>query len=249
MTSFDISESAASPTFIQYSSSRPNNHSVNYSAIYSAKADGMRDPVGLAKAHLRFLAGEWVAQGNIIAEGLIENIAEKVCFTSIDQAFILWGLASALIFSIAQFSLLSWATQAVIDAAITGACIASTAGLTWQIAKAENLRWIIFLWAILMAGGMALTAYGIFCGVSSILINLCPLWLGLCTVGYSIMGVRMRSHSFTAAALIHGISTLSVSLVPSWQFLASGLVMALTLFFFSVVPWDMRTVPATGEPC
>ena len=151
MTSFDISESAASHIFIQYSSPLAGHYSVN--------AGGMRDPIRLGKAHLKFLAGEFVAQGNIVTKGLIENIAEKMCFTSIDQAFILWGLASAVIFSMAQFSLLSWTTQAVIDAAITGACITSTAGLTWQIAKAENLRWIIFLWAVLMAGWHG--AYGL----------------------------------------------------------------------------------------
>lgn len=205
----------------------------------------MRDPRSLAEAHLRFLAEELANRGN----SAIANIASAVCFTSIDQAFVLWGIASAIIFSMAQFSLLSWTTQAVLDAALTGVCIGFTSGLTWQIAKAENLRWVVFLWAVLMSGGMAVTAYGIFCGVGSILIALCPLWLGLCTLGYATMGIKMRSYSFTAAAIVHAIGTFAVDLVPTWQFLASGLVMTLTLFFFSVIPWDMRSVPPTGEPC
>lgn len=205
----------------------------------------MRDPLSLAKAHLKFLTTQLVVEGRVAAESL----AEKICFTYIDQAFILWGVASIVIFSMAQFSLLSWATQALIDAAITGACIASTSSLTWKIAKEESLRWVVFLWAALMAGGMALTAYGIFCGVGSILIDLCPIWLGLCALGYTVMGIKMRSYSFTSAAIIHGISIFGIALIPAWQFIASGLIMAITLFFFSVVPWDMRSVPATGEPC
>ena len=237
MTSFDISE--ASPLSALTSQPKP------YANEQLAQMIGMRDPLSLAKAHLKFLVSQLVAEGRVTAE----NLAEKVCFTYIDQAFILWGVASVAIFFIAQFSLLSWATQAVVDAAITGACIASTSSLTWKIAKEENLRWVVFLWAVLMAGGMALTAYGIFCGVGSILINLCPIWLGLCALGYTVMGMKMWSYSFTAAAIIHGIGIFSVSFVPSWQFLASGLIIALTLFFFSVVPWDMRSVPATGDPC
>ena len=237
MTSFDISE-ANSISPIHPSTAPHANGRI-------AMVIGMRDPLGLAKAHLKFLASQLVAEGQIVAE----NIAEKVCFTYIDQAFILWGVASIVIFSIAQFSLLGWATQATIDAAITGACIACTSGLTWKIAREENLRWVVFLWAALMSGGMVLTAYGIFCGVGVILIDLCPIWLGICALGYTAMGVKMRSYSFTAAAIVHGIGIFGISLVPAWQFLASGLVMALTLFFFSVVPWDMRSVPATGEPC
>ncbi len=245
MTFFDISESIASSTLIQHREQYANG----YSTTYSDEAGGLQNPLELAKAHLSLLADGFVGQGSIIAESFAKSLAEKMCFTSIDQAFILWGAASAVIFSLAQFSLLSWTTQAVVDAAITGACITWTSRLTWQIAEDANLRWVVFLWAALMASGMALTAYGIFCGVGAILIDLCPLWLGLCTLGYGAMGIKMRSRSFTAAALVHGIGIFSVSFAPSWQFLASGLIMALTLFFFSVVPWDMRTVPTTGEPC
>lgn len=237
MTSFDISNTISAPA---------------YSSDFEVQADGhaalgirMRDPHSLATAHLRFLAAQLVARSHRAAAG----VAASVCFTSIDRAFILWGIASMAIFSLAQFSLLSWTTQAIIDAAITGASIALTSSLTWQIAKEEDLRWVVFLWAILMTGGMALTAYGIFCGVGTLLLNLCSMWLGLCTLGYTVMGFKMRSFSFTSAAVAHGMGIFILDLLPSWQFLASGLVMALTLFFFSIVPWDMRTVPATGEPC
>ena len=194
---------------------------------------------------LRQYLGQLATQGASITEKLSASLG----FTSIDRAFILWGVVSIVIFVIAQFSTMSWTTQAVLDAALTGACIACTSGLTWQVATIANLRWVVFLWAALMTVGMVLTTYGIFCGVGSILINLCPLWLGLCTLAYGMMGVKMRSYSFTGAALVHGAGIASLSQFPAWQFLVSGLVMALTLFFFSVVPWDMHVEVEADEPC
>lgn len=234
MTFFGIGESTFST--ISSASSLAAN-------LQLAKEPRLRDPIHLTKAHLKFLRSQLFTKCN----GIAIAAAEAVCFTSIDQAFILWGAASAVIFSTAQFSLLSWTTQALIDTAITGICIALTSSLTWQIAQEGNLRWVVFLWAVLMSGGMALTAYGIFYSVGAILVNLCPIWLSLCTLGYVAMSIKMRSYSFTAAAIVHAFATVHIDLVPSWQFLASGLVMSLTLFFFSVVPWDMRAVPATSS--
>ena len=240
MTFFDIGESTFTPISSPFSLAAD---------AQLAKETRLRDPIHLTKTHLQFLASLLLARCNSMAIAA----TEAICFTSIDQAFILWGAASAVIFSAAQFSLLSWTTQALIDTAITVICIALTSSLTWQIAKEGNLRWVVFLWAVLMAGGMALTAYGIFYSVGAILIHLCPIWLGLCTLGYAAMGIKMRSYSFTAAAIVHAFGTVNIDLVPSWQFLASGLVMSLTLFFFSVVPWDMRAVPTaspeSGELC
>ena len=184
--------------------------------------------------------GQSLSQLSAKGASFAEKLSASLGFTSIDQAFILWGVVSMVIFAIAQFSTIGWMTQAVIDAALTGACIACTSGLTWQVATIANLRWVVFLWAALMTVGMVLTTYGIFCGVASILINLCALWLGLCTLAYSVMGIKMRSYSFTGAALVHGAGIASLSQFPAWQFLVSGLVMALPLFFFSVVPWDMH---------
>lgn len=167
--------------------------------------------------------------------------------SELDQAFVIWGLTALLIFSLAQFSTLSWPVQAVLDAALTGATVAGTSGLTWQIAEIAKLRWVVFLWAVLMSVGMVVTAYGIFCSVGFILINLCPLWLGLCSLGYLAMAVGMRSRCFGACSLVHGLAIAGLTLHPSWQFFTSGLVMALTLFFFSVVPWDMREVTASDS--
>lgn len=160
------------------------------------------------------------------------------CFTEIDQAFLVWGALTVIIFSLAQFSPISWMTQAVVDAALTGIGIAMTSGLTWAIATQAKLRWVVLLWALLMAAGSLVTAYGIFCGNALILLNLCPLWLGLCAAGYGTMAIGMKSRCFTAAFWVHLGAMVFLSNIASCQFFTSGLVIALTLFFFSVVPWD-----------
>lgn len=202
------------------------------SVLQHSEALSMQDLNGLLKVHLRNRA---------------RRIA-GICFTEIDQAFVIWGAVAVGIFLLAQFSNLGWHTQAIFDAALTGAGIASTSGLTWQLASDEKLRWVIFLWAGLMSAGMTLTAYGIFAGVGLILANLCPIWLALCALGYGAMAVGMRSHAFTAASLVHSLAILVLHHQPSWQFLTTGVVMGTTLFFFSVVPWDMQA-SEIDSPC
>ena len=157
-----------------------------------------------------------------------------------DQAFVMWGVLTAVAFSLGQFSPMSWTVQAILDAALTGAVISVTSGLTWEIATVAKLRWVIFLWAVLMSAGTVITVYGIFFSSSFILSHLCLLWLGLCAVGYGAMAIGMRSCCFTTACLVHLDAIAFLSYAPSWQFFNSGLVMALTLFFFSFVSWDMQ---------
>ncbi len=166
--------------------------------------------------------------------------------SELDQAFVWWGAIALTVFALGEFSQLSWTTQAVIDAALTGAGIAGTAGLTWLIACEAKLRWVVCLWAVLMMAGMIVTAGGIFGGIGTILANLCLLWVGLCAVGYGAMAWGMRSRCFSAASLIHSLAMVWLCRQPGSQFLTSGLVMGLTLFFFSIVPWDMRMAEADG---
>ncbi len=188
----------------------------------------MQDLNGLLRVHLKQLPRQtsWALP--------------DICFTEIDQAFLIWGWVTLAIFSFAQFSNLSWTTQAIIDAALTGAGISTTSGLTWHLAHSEDLQWVIFLWAGLMSAGMLATTYGIFYSVSFILSNLCLLWLGLCVLGYGAMGIVMRSRCFSAACIVHALAIIGLGNYQSWQFMGCGLIMAATLFFFSVVPWDMQ---------
>ncbi len=197
------------------------------------KAIALRDLSGLIKAYAK---GIRFKKPNITFPALP--------FSELDQAFVIWGIVALAIFSTAQFSTLSWTTQAFIDAALTSAGIASTSQLTWRLACSERLRWVIVLWAVLMTGGMIVTAYGIFGSIGIVLMNLCSLWLGLCAAGYFAMAVGLRSRSFSAASLVHGLGIVFLVLSPRWQFLNSGLIMASTLFFFSIVPWDMRAAEA-----
>lgn len=166
------------------------------------------------------------------------NALPSHCFTKIDQAFLVWGVITLIIFSLAQFSPISWTTQAIVDAALTGIGIATTSGLTWAIAAEAKLRWVVLLWAMLMAAGSVTTAYGIFYGSGLILLHLCPLWLGLCAAGYGTMAIGMKSRCFTAAFWMHLSAMVLLCNAASCQFFTSGLVIALTLFFFSIVPWD-----------
>ncbi len=167
-----------------------------------------------------------------------------VCFSPIDQAFLVWGGLTLIIFLTGQFSSMSWMTQATLDAALTGAGIAWASGLNWTLIDDERLNWVIFLWAGLMTLGMSVTAYGIYGCVSAIMVSLCPLWMGLCALGYGAMAVGMRSHAFTAACLVHILAIPVLYHQPNWQYLTTGLVISLTLLFFSIVPWDMQVAEA-----
>ena len=169
------------------------------------------------------------------------NTLFDIYFSEIDKAFLLWGATTFSIFSLAQFSSISWFLQALIDAALTGAVIAITSGLTWSIATQVKLRWVILLWAGLMTAGTVATAYGIFYSGIWILSHLCLLWLSLCAVGYGAMAVGMRSCCFSAVCLVHFCAIDLLNYTLSCQFFSSGLVIASALVFFSFIPWDMQT--------
>jgi hypothetical protein len=198
---------------------------------------GMQDLSRLLTAHLKRAERTL----NRSASRAVGQVLSSFSFTELDQAFVGWGAIALTIFSLAQFSALTWTSQAVIDAALTGIGIAGTSRLTWQIAAIARLRWVVCLWAVLMMAGVVTTTCGIFGGVVPILANLCPLWLGLCAMGYAAMAVGLRSRCFSVAGLVHSLAIFALCAYPRWQFLISGLVMALTLFFFSVVPWDIQT--------
>ncbi|EDX85843.1 hypothetical protein S7335_3546 [Synechococcus sp. PCC 7335] len=185
---------------------------------------GMQDLSGLLETHLRQRIQNW----------------PSFCFSIIDQAFLIWGGLTLIIFLIGQFSSVSWMTQATFDAALTGVGIASTSSLTWALINDERLNWVILLWAGLMTAGIVVTAYGIYGGVSTLMVSLCPIWMGLCALGYGAMAVGMRSHAFTAACLVHTLAIMLLYNQPNWQYLTTGLVISSTLLFFSIVPWDMQ---------
>ncbi|ACK73689.1 conserved hypothetical protein [Gloeothece citriformis PCC 7424] len=187
---------------------------------------------------------EWTFK-NQTHEKLLEikvKIKQKTLFSSvytcIDQAFILWGLISAAIFFTAQFFPISWITQAIIW---SGVSLIATLGmiiLTYNWAKKENLRWLLYCWAVLMTAGVIVTDSGIFLGWSWVLMNLSHLWLGLSVIGYILTGWGMRSRAFFIAAVLHFLGMAILPLVMGWQFLTTGLIMMLNLLVFAQTQWD-----------
>ncbi|MGA7935655.1 MAG: hypothetical protein WCA35_19045 [Kovacikia sp.] len=161
-------------------------------------------------------------------------------YTRIDQVFLLWGLISAAIFATAQFMPLSWSLQAILWSVLTIVGSLGMVVLAWFWVKVERLCWVIYAWVVLMLFGLLLTDLGIFFSWGFVLLNLCPLWLGLSAIGYFCTGWGLRSCTFLLAGMLHlaGIWILSHS--GGWQFVTTGAIMAGTLFFLAEVQWDMR---------
>ncbi len=161
-------------------------------------------------------------------------------YTRIDQVFVLWGLISAAIFITAQFLPLSWNLQAVLWSVLSLLGTLGMVVLTEYWVKVERLTWLVCCWAILMVGGLVVTDLSIFLGWGEVLIRLCPLWLGLCSLGYFFTGFGLRSRAFFLASLIHLLGIDILPYVGGWQFLATGIIMASSLMVFAEIQWDMR---------
>ncbi|HAC62468.1 MAG TPA: hypothetical protein DCF68_02755 [Cyanothece sp. UBA12306] len=162
-------------------------------------------------------------------------------YTRIDQAFILWGMITAIIFITAHFFPISWHFQAILWSIITIIGSILMALLTYFWAKLEHLRWVIYLWIGLMLFGLGITDLGIFGNFSVILINLCPIWLGLTAIGYIIMGFGMGSQTFIMSGLFHSLGLLVLPYFTQWQFLITGSIITGCLLILAELQWDMRS--------
>ncbi len=161
-------------------------------------------------------------------------------YTRIDQVFILWGLISGVIFVTAQFAPISWLIQATIWTVLTLMGASAMVFLTHFWVKVERLQWLLYCWVSLMLGGVVLTDLSIFLGWGEILMHLCPLWLGLSALGYFCTGIGMRSRAFSLAGIVHILGIAVLPCAGSLQFLATGIIMAVSLLMFAEVQWDMR---------
>lgn len=180
-------------------------------------------------------------------QGLLKlklKINNKVLFSSIytriDQVFVLWGVITAIIFITAQFAPIDWITQAVFWSTLTAIGTLGMAILTYFWVSVERLRWILYSWASLMLLGIIITDLAITQGLTVVLANLCPLWLGLSALGYICTGFGLQSRAFIVAAIAHVLSILILPYCIGWQFLVTGLVMTANLIFFAETQWDMR---------
>ncbi|MFE4107323.1 hypothetical protein [Almyronema epifaneia] len=159
-------------------------------------------------------------------------------YTCLDQALLLWAWCVAVIFTVAQFSPIDWYCQAIAWSSLSVVATLMTNWLTWEWAQIKNLRWIIYCWSGLMLGGVCLTDYGIFSGNPLILINLCPLWLGVSALGYGVTAGGMRSRALALVGLFHLGAIAALPWLISWQFLLTGSVIASSLLFLSILQWD-----------
>lgn len=174
------------------------------------------------------------------------QINNKVLFSSFytrhDQACLLWGIISAIIFTIAQFFALDWTIQALMASTLTTIGIAGTILLTWQFALLERLSWVLASWATLMLFGVIVTYQGMFGGWSWALIHICPLWLGLSGIGYLITSLGMRSRLFLLLSLMHVGMIVLLPSFPSWKPLLTGLMISGSTFLIAEFQWDANGV-------
>ncbi|WP_013323159.1 hypothetical protein [Gloeothece verrucosa] len=160
-------------------------------------------------------------------------------YTRIDQAFVLWGLISAVIFLTAQFAPISWITQAIFWTILTVLGTIAMMGLTQFWVRVERLEWVLYCWGFLMILGVVITDCGIFLGWSSVLLHLSHLWLGLSGLGYLCTALGLRSRAFLLSGIFHLLGIAVLPYVMGWQFLTTGLLIVVNLFLLAETQWDM----------
>ena len=117
-------------------------------------------------------------------------------YTCLDRPCLLWSLLLIPMFGTAQFFPVNWMLQpglrSVLGLVGTAAMVSMT--YSWvKIVKIESLTLVLYGWVILMLLGLGLTDWGIFLGWEKVLANLCPLWLGMRSLGYLGTGFAVRS--------------------------------------------------------
>ena len=159
-------------------------------------------------------------------------------YSCLDQVFIIWGLIVAAIFVTAQFLPISWTTQAIVWSILTLAGTLSMMILTHFWVKQQQLNWILYLWVMLMVSGVILTDCSIFLGWGWLLIHLSHLWLGLCSLGYIITALGLNSRALLLVGLGHLLGLFILPYVMGWQFLATAVIMVVSLLVLAETQWD-----------
>ncbi len=166
-------------------------------------------------------------------------------YTRIDQACLLWGVISGIIFLTAQFTAIDWATQAVFWSGLTLVGTGAMVKLSENCTIVEPLNQIASAWVFLMLSGLVLTNLSIFLGWAPILMRLPLLWLLLNAFGYLYTGLKMRSRAFLLICLVHLLAIVMLPYISIWQFLETGLVIGLSSVLLAVLQWDSSGVCAT----
>lgn len=159
-------------------------------------------------------------------------------YTRIDQACLVWGVISGVIFITAQFALIDWRIQALLWTGLTLAGTLTMIKLSQFWVTVEPLNQVITAWVVLMLSGLILTDLSVFLGWGSFLANLCPLWLGLNALGYFYTGLKMQSRAFFLVCLLHLLGIAVLPYLGIWQFLATGILMGLSSILLAELQWD-----------
>ncbi|MEC4868516.1 MAG: hypothetical protein SAJ11_20775 [Jaaginema sp. PMC 1078.18] len=161
-------------------------------------------------------------------------------YTRFDQACLVWGLLSGIIFIAAQFLAIDWLWQAVWWSVLTIIGLAATLAIVPDWVYQDRKGWIIHSWTLLMGTGLILTDLGIIYSWSWILTNLCQLWLIVVALGYVLTGLGLRSRTLIIIGTIHVASIVLLPYVATWQFLFTGIIMSLGSLALAQLQWDCK---------
>lgn len=166
------------------------------------------------------------------------TILVSTFYTALDQVCLIWGVISLGIFGTAQFCPLSWMTQAIWWSILSliGSVVMVVLTPSWL--REDGLGWVLDSWVCLMLLGVALTDLSVFLGWGEVLMNLCPLWLGLVALGYLGTGLGMRSRTLIITGFVHLVAIGILPYVGAMQFLATGIIMGGSSVLLAVFQWD-----------
>ena len=169
--------------------------------------------------------------------GQPDKIAISTYLTRLDQALIVWGIVTAIIFGVAQSYRIDWYTQAIVWSVLSVITVGISTRLAWFWVATRNQRWLIYGWSLLVVAGLCLTDYGIFTGWGLLLRHLCGLWLGISAIGYIITGVAIQAQALILTGIIHIGAIPCLTVLPARQFFLTGLVMSFSLWLLAIVKW------------
>jgi hypothetical protein len=159
-------------------------------------------------------------------------------YTRIDQTCIFWGLLLITMFGTAQFLPVSWSLQATLWSILS--CIGIVVMVSWTRywVEAKNVSWVLYCWVTLMFFGLILTDFAIYFGWGNVLMHLCPLWLGLSSLGYFCTGLAVRSRALTSVGILHLLFIFILPFIACWQFITTGALMVFCLLVLAEFQWD-----------
>jgi hypothetical protein len=173
-----------------------------------------------------------------------EKTVLSTFYTRIDQACIVWGVISALIFVSAQFISVDWQTQAILWSSLTLIGMAAMVRLSGHWRNVDVLGKVIDAWVVLMLMGLAVTDLSIFLSWGSLMGQLCALWLVLNAIGYLYSGLKLRSRAFAVVGWIHLASVVLLPYLSEWQFLLTGVLSGGSPLLLAELQWDSGDVCA-----